>query len=217
MIMMNRTQTESSNIMENMWRIIIGNINSFPYDNTIGNNASKLETFKQLVTTTWSDIIILSEHNRNLKSLEFHHQPATIICKWWTNTIVRASCLVSNSRASFEPGGTMIVTHSRSTARTCQAGGDKQNLGWNFITIKGKKEHYTTIISVYRPATHQETYMRHTAYSAKRRKLLPLDRSPDDLWFIDLGDLIADELGKGHELIIAGDFNDILNDPKSKT
>jgi hypothetical protein len=54
-------------------------------------------------------------------------------------------------------------------------GEDEQQLGrWNYISLRGKHETYTTIISVYRPAKQQETYARQTAYSAKRGKLFKL-------------------------------------------
>lgn len=200
------------------WRLVIGNINSFPINCTRGCDMVKMEKFRQLVVEHGSDIIMLSEHNRNMSKVKYANQPSQVLKKWWPNTIVRASFLASQNTSTFEPGGTMIVTHSRSTAHTCKAGEDKHSLGrWNFITIKGKHEYYTTFISVYRPATHQETYLRHTAYSADRRKGMNGNNSPDELWYLDLADLIQDELEKGYEVIVAGDFNDNLNDTSSKT
>lgn len=118
----------------------------------------------------------------------------------------------------YEPGGTMIVTHSRASAHTCMAGQDNQQLGrWNCITLKGKQEHYTTIVSIYRPTKQQETYMRQTAYTSKRRKVLTNDHTPETLWFSDLSALVKEKLEQGHEVIVAGDFNDNLNDNKSLT
>jgi hypothetical protein len=112
----------------------------------------------------------------------------------------------------------MIITHSRSTAHTCEHGEDENQLGrWNYITLRGKHETYMTIISVYRPSKQQETFLRQTAYTAKRRKTIQLDDNPDSIWFSDLRLLITKKLELGHELVIAGDFNDNLNNETSQT
>jgi hypothetical protein len=111
----------------------------------------------------------------------------------------------------------MIVTNTRSSAHTCAAQQDSHQLGrWNSITLKGKYDRYTTIISIYRPSVYQATYLRQTAYSAKRRKVVP-HMSPNDLWYHDLSDLVTEKISQGHEVIVAGDFNDDLNDEKGKT
>jgi hypothetical protein len=209
----NKAKNEQRN---DIWRIRIGNINSFPseYD---GHNKHKLDTFKKLVYDNNSDIILISEHNRNPTNMNQHATPAEIMKKWWKNSITRSSWLTSNNKSSFEPGGTMIITHSRSTAHTCSAETDRFHLGrWNAITLKGKKEYYTTIISIYRPSTYQETYLRQTAHTAKRRKVTPT-LSPEDMWYIDLRDLILEKIGLGHEVLVAGDFNDDLNNEGGRT
>jgi exonuclease III len=199
------------------WRIIIGNINSFPGSDG-GTNKYKLERFKKLVYGKGGDIILVSEHNKNMSSTGHYNRPAEIIKKWWPSTITCTAYLKSTSTARFEPGGTMIITHSKSTAHTCFSGEDTQQLGrWNYITIRGKQEQYTTIISVYRPSKYQETYLRQAAYTAKRRKTLQLDESPDTLWYSDLKNLIEEKKNMGHEVIVGGDFNDDLNNNNSTT
>lgn len=199
------------------WRLTIGNINSFP-DESNGNNKIKLDTLRSLVTKNHSDIIIMCEHNKNLKTIGYHNQPSEILKKWWPQTITRSSYLASSNSSKFEPGGTMIVTNTRATAHTCQAGEDSQQLGrWNYITLKGKQDRYTTIISVYRPTKYQETFMRQTAYSAKRRKILTEEVSPEELWYCDLSSLIKEKIEIGHEVLVAGDFNDDLNNAHSRT
>lgn len=193
------------------WRIMIGNINSFPLRSN-KQNQYKMEMLRTLTVGNCSDIILISEHNRNIKRLQHEDKPAEIVRRWWPRTVTRYSYLESNNRSTFEPGGTMIITNEQATAHTCKSGEDKQMLGrWNYITIRGKHEHYTTIISVYRPATTQETYMRQTALSAKRRSNLPSYITPDELWYSDLQDLIIEKKNDGHEIIVAGDFNDDLN------
>jgi hypothetical protein len=41
--------------------------------------------------------------------------------------------------------------------------------------------------------------------------------SPEDLWYCDLSTVIEDKLCEGHDIIVAGKFNDDLNNPKGKT
>jgi Endonuclease/Exonuclease/phosphatase family. len=218
---MNRVYRKKRTTNENVnrtktWQIVIGNINSFPNEYN-GSNKYKLDTLKSLVTKHHSDIILISEHNRNFtnsgtkpQSLDIKH--------WWKNTVIRTSSLASANTCAYEPGGTMIITNTRSTAHTCEAGVDRENLGrWNYITLKGKRNYYMTVISVYRPTKYQETYLRQTAYTAKRRKILGIDKTPENLWFYDLKDLIEKKMIDGHEVIVAGDFNDDLNNPKAIT
>lgn len=195
---------------EAYWRISIGNINSFPVEDN-GSSNYKLDMLKKLVVSNHSDLILISEHNRNIQNVQSAKQPNNLIKHWWPQTITRTSYLVSKSKSTYEPGGTMIITHSKATRHTCRSGEDKYLLGrWNYITLKGKNGHYTTIISIYRPSKQQETYLRQTAFSASRRDTVP-DISPDELWYADLRELIKEELQKGHEIIVAGDFNDDLN------
>jgi hypothetical protein len=127
-----------------------------------------MDRFKKLVVGREGDIILISEHNKNLSVIHNRDRPIEQVKTWWPSTITRSSYLASTSKARFEPGGTMIITHSRSTAHTCAHGEDEQHLGrWNFITLRGKNEKYTTIISIYRPSKYQETYLRQAAYTAK--------------------------------------------------
>lgn len=164
-----RRETTNNSTNNEYWRITIGNINSFPTGSN-GQNVHKLDIFRQLVVDNSSDIILLSEHNKNLNNLRQDEQPQHLMKQWWPKTITRATFLASNNKSTFEPGGTMIITNSRASAYTCYSGQDKHLLGrWNYITLRGKNEHYTTIISVYRPSKQQETYMRQIALSANRR------------------------------------------------
>jgi hypothetical protein len=57
---------------------MIGNIISFPTGNN-GINKYKLETLRKLVVNNGSDMVLLSEHNKKLKTLSFHNQPAEIM------------------------------------------------------------------------------------------------------------------------------------------
>jgi hypothetical protein len=132
------TSNTTPNSDRKIWRITIGNINSFPTGNN-GTSLHKLEVFRNLVVGNNSDIILISEHNKNLKNTQQFEQPKHIVHGWWPKTITRTSYLTSNSRSTFEPGGTMIITSTRASSHTFQCGEDKYLLGrWNYISLKGK-------------------------------------------------------------------------------
>jgi len=197
--------SENQATNKDTWKITIGNINSFTHDGD-GTNRYKLEKFKQITLGRGTDIILMSEHYKDIEKLPYWTRPTTLVRRWWSNTVCRFSYLVSGNEARFEPGGTMIITHSRSSAHTCHAEEDRQYLGrWNYITLRGKHDTFTTIISIYRPNKNQETYARQTAYTAKRRKVLGDEQSPGSLWYNDLRALIVEKREQG-------DFNDDLND-----
>jgi hypothetical protein len=54
--------------------------------------------------------------------------------------------------------------------------------------------------------------LRQTALTANKRVTLPNYISPEELWYSDLKDLIKEKLAQKHEITVAGDFNDNLND-----
>lgn len=153
------------------WRIIVGNINSFP-SSYCKDQKFKLDTMKDLLVHAHTDIVVISEHNQNIRRLSTRDQPAEQVKRWWPQTTVRTSSLISSSTERYEPGGTMIITNTRATAHTCAQGHDIQDLGrWNYITLRGKREYYTTVVSVYCPAENQETSHRQLYNAVKRRKV----------------------------------------------
>lgn len=59
--------------------------------------------------------------------------------------------------------------------------------------------------------------MLQTALSVNRRKNLPNYIKPDKLWYDDLRCLIKNKLDQHHKVIVAGHFNDNLNDENGVT
>jgi len=132
---------------------------------------------------------------------------------WWQNTISRSELLKSKSESMFEQGGTAIVTHSRSSAHTIASGGDSWKMGrWNWVTLRGKDQIMTTIITIYRPRAGQATS--HRQLSRLRGEVDGDIREiqPQKMWKKEIAELIREKRTAGHEVIVAGDFNDDLND-----
>ena len=59
---------------ETDWRILIGNIGTFPNESN-GARKLKLDTLKDLYTRSNAEILLMSEHNLNLHNTAYDQQP----------------------------------------------------------------------------------------------------------------------------------------------
>jgi len=199
------------------WRLlVVGNNNTFPRENNTRKNEAKLDMLKQLVTSSDCDILLLSEHNMNVLRTEHCSRPRNLMKNWWQSTISRFERLKSTSGSPYEQGGTAIVTNISSSVHTIAAGGDTRKMGrWNWITLRGKEDKMTTVISIYRPQEGQASAHRQLArlqqdvYGDIREVQL------HKIWVTDLSDLIKEKKDNGHQVLVAGDFNDDINDDQS--
>jgi len=193
----------------------VGIINTFPRENN-GENKAKLDSFKHLVISSECDLLVLSEHNTNLLKTRGRDRPDNVMKNWWQNTISRFEWLKSTSESMFEQGGTAIVTHSRSSAHTIASGGDSRKMGrWNWVTLRGKDQIMTTtIISIYRPRAGQATSHRQLGRLQGKMDGDIREIQPQQMWKKDLAEFIREKKTARHEVIVAGDFNDDLNDER---
>lgn len=145
---------------EEDWRILIGNIGTFPHEND-GKGKLKMDLLKHLYTSSDSDIIMLSEHNLNTSNIT--DRPQDIMAQWVENSQGRFTEMKRkedstewNERSRYEDGGTGIVTNRKATAHIIASGEDSRKMGrWNWVTVKGKLNQKTTFISIYKPQKTQ--------------------------------------------------------------
>ena len=105
-----------------------------------------------------------------------------------------------------------MVTCGKGSTHTIGSGEDTHGLGrWNWITLQGKQERITTIITIYRPGKNQTTLDRQQAHTSKKRPSVAKSIGPQELWDKELTALVSAFINKGHEIIIGGDWNDNLN------
>ena len=204
---------------EQDWRIVIGNIGTFPNEGT-GHGKMKLDTLKHLYTSSDADLILLNEHNLNLRGIPQERRPEALMKEWQHNSLGQFTQFqderkdqeqIYNNR---EYGGTGIITNGVATAHRIDYGEDSRKMGrWNWNTFKGKNEQRTTVISVYRPEKTQSIY---ASQLAKIRRTGFLEISAEEVWLNDLRKLIREKTKEGNEIIVAGDFNDNLNNNESK-
>ena len=159
------------------------------------------------------DVMGLSEHNRVVSRMARENRPQEIIGKWQPRTVCRFTWLNnSTNTTTYETGGTGLITSGKGSTHTIGSGEDEHNLGrWNWVTLQGKNNLITTIISIYRPGKNQITLDRQQAHTSKNRPHVAISIGPQELWDKDLTDLIKGLQAKGHEIIVAGDWNDDLN------
>ena len=113
--------------------------------------------------------------------------------------------------------GVAIITNGVNSAHTIDAAGDRKKLGrFNWITVQGRDQQSATLISVYRPREEQVTAANQLA---KIRQTITGDLvalQPQLLWEKDLEELVGGKRGEVNQVIIAGDYNDNLNDDDSR-
>ena len=203
---------------EEDWRILIGNIGTFPHEND-GKGKLKMDLLKHLYTSSDSDIIMLSEHNLNTSNIT--DRPQDIMAQWVENSQGRFTEMKRkedstewNERSRYEDGGTGIVTNRKATAHIIASGEDSRKMGrWNWVTVKGKLNQKTTFISIYKPQKTQRTYERQLAKLRDEGELL---KDAEQCWYEDLKRLVEEKNTEGNKVIIGGDFNDDLNRRKGK-
>jgi hypothetical protein len=202
---------------EGDWRIMIGNIGTFPNESE-SKGKLKLDVLKHLYTSSDTDILLINEHNLNTRNIT--EKPQDIMKNWVENTQGRFTQLQGreekewDNKSRYEDGGTGIVTNRRATAHIIAHGEDARKMGrWNWITVKGKKDTTTTIISIYKPNKNQRTYERQLA---KMRRIGITTMSAEQCWYEDLRLLIEWKKRENHDIIVGGDFNDDLNKRKGK-
>jgi hypothetical protein len=199
----------------NDWRFLFGNIN------TLGNynnryNDMKWDQLKYIIDEVQPDILGMSEHNRVISRMSRENRPQEVMGVWQPRTVCRFSWLHSTANTtSYEVGGTGIITSGKGSTHTISYGEDKYGLGrWNWVSLQGKKNKITTVISIYRPGKNQVTLDRQHAHTSKMRPNVAKTIGPQKLWDNDLRDLIKCFKDKRHELIVSGDWNDDLNNDK---
>ena len=192
------------------WRIMCVNINNFPSERN-GFEKMKRDLLKAAMISSEADVIGVSEMGRNENNMDIDNRPSAIMRDWFENGMAM-SAWNKDSISTYEPGGTMILSRDRSTAHTIKRGTDSRDLGrWVWITVRGKSERCTTLISAYRPVNSQVTAQNQLNTIRKFNSTI----QPEQLWEDDLAELIKTKKEIG-EVIVMGDFNDNLNNPNGK-
>ena len=192
------------------WRIVSININNFPTEKD-GHDKAKLDLLRETIHASGADLIGISEMGRNENNLPFQKRPSNVTKSWVENGSSIASWNQRNHSSSVEPGGVLMLSKDRSTAHILKKGKDERNLGrWTWMTVKGKQNFITTIITTYRANNAQVTAQNQLGHIRRINCLT----QPEEMWEEDLRLLIESKKNIG-EVIVLGDFNANLNDANS--
>ena len=197
--------------IESDWRIIAININNFPTEKN-GIDKAKYDLLKKTIADSDADIVGISELGKNEDNIPFHQRPSNVIKQWMERGTAKSAWNRRNTLSRYEPGGVLLSTRDKSTAHVIKRGNDNRSLGrWTWITLKGKQNIHTTVITVYRPTNQQVTAQNQLGTIRKINCI----KQPEDFWNEDLTTLIQSKKGLGGVLVM-GDFNDNLNDYEGK-
>ena len=190
-------------------------MNGMPME-TVKTNEMKLDIWEKLYNQADAEVVGISEHKLNIPLLSRQDKPSNTMKNWKENLVSRFSWLQSRDKGKYELGGTGIITSARGTTHTIREGRDDKHLGrWNWITLQGKRDIKTTVISIYRPIQGQQTLQRQYARLCEKQNIKEGDTTLS-IWESDLSDLITSFQAKGHEVVVGGDWNDDLNKNKGR-
>ena len=110
-----------------------------------------------------------------------------------------------------------MMTNGKCTSHIIEQGEDERKLGrWRWIIVRGKEQKKTIIIGAYKTGASWVTTQNQAI--ALQNKENPEDRimtDPTILWIEDLRKLISTKQNEGCKVILTGDFNENVENPKS--
>ena len=133
------------------------NVNNFPSEQD-GVEKSKLDLLRRAIGYSESDIVGMTEIGRNEDFLPPQVRPSKVTKAWVEKGLTISDWNRRSGSSRYEPGGVMMLNKGKATAHILKKGNDEKRLGrWTWVTIKGKFDKLTTIISAYRAINEQVT------------------------------------------------------------
>ena len=132
----------------NDFRIIGGNINTFPVTKYISSDIKK-DKLRQIICDTEVDIVTINEHNLNISKIPVEQRPKNTVQGWRKKIISKFGCLESGNDI-YGLGGTGILSLDRAATMLIQQQNDKRGLGrWTICSYKCTNNKVITVISCY--------------------------------------------------------------------
>ena len=177
----------------------------------------RMEAFKAWATTCKANILPLPETNWDYDYIHPDERPEGIMSGLWQTSSVSSSWLKNNNihRKRKQYGGVALASNNRIANTISDRGWDDKKLGrWVWHTYRGKRNFLTTFICIYFPIKNMDAegsvYMQQ---AVALDKLFPgQQREPHRQFINDLRDLIQSKVEDGHNILIAGDFNQDVQD-----
>ena len=193
-------------------RILFQNIYGLQYDKFGG----KLNTVCATVRTTDIDIIGLSEHNTDTAQYYVRQTFRDTIQKHFESSRMYFSTSPIKFKSTFKPGGTAIIAQGSITGKIMNHHND--HLGrWTHITLQGKRSQHITVIVCYQCVPKDVRYAGPKTVFSQQHSILGqthhhINACPRKHFKDDLSKLLDNLTQSGNSIILAGDFNQTLDD-----
>ena len=200
---------------DSVTRLYFQNVNGLQMDTVGGDFSEVCHTANEIQ----ADIVCIAEHN--LDTTKYHiksimEDQKRKICGQQAR-LTHASSTIQMS-GNYKPGGTLQLSQGNITARLLTTGADE--LGrWTYQTFAGKANKPVTIITVYqvchKSARNQGQYTASSQQESLLRQRGETDYTPRKAFRKDLKLQIKSFRDTNHQLIIVGDFNEVLGSDTS--
>ena len=96
-----------------------------------------------------------------------------------------------------------------STINRVMTSGTDESLGrWSWITLQGKINITTTIVTGYRPCDNTSGNNNLILQQQQYLQAKQIEECPCEVWIQDLGTLITNKLHEGHQIVLLAGMND---------
>ena len=187
-------------------RIGFININGLPKY----KSSAKYDSIHQSIKACEIDILGIAESNRCWHKMLPDNTWQTISKEWWKDS---KSCIAYNLQdldsKIYQPGGTITVAIEGLCHRVRESGVDDRKLGrWSWLTLQGKNNLKTTIITTYRCCKTltgtTSTYSQQVRYYNKTNHIA----CPRSQVLQDLSQFIKLLQDNDHQIIVLADMNE---------
>ena len=196
-------------------RILLWNTNGIGFTTSDRSMESlKMEKLKRLLHDHAIDYAALTELNKNWSKVDTPNTIWSATAGWRQHRRLQVSY---NKHFPTDTerliGGTASMAMDDMVFRCGEQGNDSRGLGrWSYITLQGKNNLKTTIITCYCPVRSTtcpgSAYSQQLLYMSRNSAEIPENcQCPRQLFGIDLALFLEQRTQQGHQILLMGDFN----------
>jgi exonuclease III len=184
------------------------NVNGLSLDKRGG----KFDELCKIMKEVQADIVCCQEHNLDTTKTSVRSILNKTARQHWSRSRLTYGTSPTPFLTDHKPGGTMITTVGDITGRVISQSQDKWGR-WSYHTIRGSGSTVITVISAYQVVTDNPNSGTTTAAAQQRSLLLQArdqEQKPRKAFKRDLLAFLKERRSQGDDLILVGDFNEVL-------
>jgi exonuclease III len=179
---------------------------------TLDKRGGQFDELCKVAKEVQAEILCCQEHNLDTMQTSVKTTIFETLRQHWSRSRITMGTTPIPFATAFKPGGTMLIATNSITGRIISQTIDKWGR-WVSHTYRGKEQVKITIISVYQVVTDRLQIGISTAAAQQRSLLIqsndPLN-APRKAFKRDLKRFATDCITAGQEIMIVGDFNEVL-------